>query len=120
MYDVNNQESFAKLQHWMDELNTYATKSNLVKMVVGNKIDTPLFRKVVRENGCIFAKANRALFAETSAKTSQGVDAVFENLTRKILQTPDLWQPTSNRFIQRDTVDLRRRSSQFRFKWGCC
>lgn len=121
MYDVNNKHSFDKLYHWMEELGTYSTKLGLVKMVVGNKIDTPNLRQVQQENGCIFAKANHALFAETSAKASVGVNDVFENLTRKILQTPNLWYPTSDRIIQRDSICLnRRRISHAASGWRCC
>lgn len=39
VYDVSNYSSFAKLETWLNELETYSTKSNIVKMVVGNKID---------------------------------------------------------------------------------
>ena len=43
VYDVSSQESFEGLEVWLNELDTYATKKDLVKMLVGNKID-----KVVR------------------------------------------------------------------------
>lgn len=39
MYDVSSQESFEGLEVWLNELDTYATKKDLVKMLVGNKID---------------------------------------------------------------------------------
>ena len=32
-------ESFEGLDVWLNELDTYATKKNLIKMLVGNKID---------------------------------------------------------------------------------
>lgn len=39
VFDVSNYASFAKLETWINELETYSTKSNIVKMIVGNKID---------------------------------------------------------------------------------
>lgn len=44
VYDVSNYSTFTKLETWLNELETYSTKNNIVKMVVGNKID------VVREH----------------------------------------------------------------------
>lgn len=39
VYDVNSRQSFDRLDPWIQELNTYSTKSNIVKMLIGNKID---------------------------------------------------------------------------------
>jgi len=39
VYDVSRRETFAKLENWLNELDTYCTRNDLVKMLVGNKID---------------------------------------------------------------------------------
>lgn len=39
VYDVTRQETFTKLDNWLNELETYCTRNDLVKMLVGNKID---------------------------------------------------------------------------------
>lgn len=39
MYDVSEPKSLAKLQEWVEELQVYSTKKNIVSLVVGNKID---------------------------------------------------------------------------------
>jgi Ras-related protein Rab-18 len=39
VYDVTRLQTFKKLETWLDELEAYPTKNNIVKMVVGNKID---------------------------------------------------------------------------------
>lgn len=39
VYDVTQRDTFASLEMWLTELDTYATKKDLVKMLVGNKID---------------------------------------------------------------------------------
>ena len=39
VYDVSSGESFQGLEVWLNELDTYATKKDLIKMLVANKID---------------------------------------------------------------------------------
>ncbi|CCD62282.1 Ras-related protein Rab-18 [Caenorhabditis elegans] len=107
VYDVTSRSSFEKLNHWMQEVDTYCTNDNIIKMMVANKIDMvrksrfcSIFglknnfqpnRVVTREEGLKFAKRHRTLFIEASAKTKEGVQCTFEELIEKIIQTPDLW-----------------------------
>ena len=39
VYDVCSRNSFNKLDNWLNELETFSTKHELIKMLVGNKID---------------------------------------------------------------------------------
>lgn len=39
VYDVSSKQSFQKLDAWLNELETFSTKHDMVKMLVGNKID---------------------------------------------------------------------------------
>lgn len=39
VYDVSRRDSFTKLENWLNELETYTTRNDIVKMLVGNKID---------------------------------------------------------------------------------
>lgn len=102
VYDVTKHGTFQKLESWLNELEIYGTKSNMIKIVVGNKIDQSI-REVSRDEGIRFAKKHRTLFLETSAKTSEGVKETFEEVVRKILETTNLWDdhsvPDSARFI---------------------
>ncbi|EFO19615.1 Ras-like protein Rab-18 [Loa loa] len=97
VYDVSNRQTFEKLGHWMNEVDTYSTKMDAVKMLVGNKIDMSN-REVTREEGLEFAKKYRMLFIEASAKTREGVQCAFEELIEKILQTPGLWDSDRSAF----------------------
>ena len=92
VYDVSNRGSFDKLSHWLNELDTYATKTDIVKMLVGNKVDKQADRTVVREEGLRFARRNHMLFIEASAKNRENVACAFEELVEKIIQTPKLWE----------------------------
>lgn len=91
VYDVSNRPTFTKLDHWLNELETYSTRTNVVKMLVGNKIDKGS-RAVSREEGMNYARKHSMLFIEASAMTKEGVQDAFEELVEKILQTPGLWE----------------------------
>jgi len=97
VYDVCSRESFNKLSQWLTELETYSTKSSVVKMLVGNKIDKEN-RQVTRDEGVRFARKHSMLFIEASAKTREGVQLSFEELVQKILETPDLWSADKSSF----------------------
>ncbi|XP_008557057.1 ras-related protein Rab-18-B [Microplitis demolitor] len=99
MYDVTDRNTFIKLETWLDELNTYCNKLDIVKMVVGNKIDLP-DRQVTTEDGLKFARRHQTLYIESSAKTADGVKCCFEELVQKILQTPGLWEHNNPSRIQ--------------------
>lgn len=103
-YDVTNSESFKNLDVWMDEVNKYSTCKNIVKMVIGNKVDMMVDRVVSHDEGVNFSRRNRALFLETSARTSFGINLAFNELTDKILSTSYLWTPHEDLKIEK-TID---------------
>ncbi|CAG0886774.1 unnamed protein product, partial [Darwinula stevensoni] len=40
--DVTSRNTFSRLEAWLNELETYSTRTDVVKMLVGNKIDKKL------------------------------------------------------------------------------
>ncbi|KAG4065863.1 hypothetical protein HA402_012541 [Bradysia odoriphaga] len=91
VYDTTKKNTFQKLDSWLNELDIYGTKTNMAKMVVGNKIDQPN-RQISRDDGFRFAKKHRTMFVEASALTSEGVRDAFEEIVRKIIETDGLWE----------------------------
>jgi len=106
VYDVASRTSFTKLDMWLNELQTYANRPNIVKMLVGNKIDMEN-RAVTRQEGLAFARRHQMLHIESSAKTREGVQLAFEELVQKIIQTPGLWESDH----RRDQVSLHEADS---------
>jgi len=91
VYDVSSRESFTKVEDWLNELETYSTNHDLIKMLVGNKCDKEGERMVSKEEGQKCARKYQMMFIEASAKTKEGVHVAFEELVEKIIQTPGLW-----------------------------
>lgn len=48
VYDISSREIFEKLEEWLNEVEMYLIKKDIIKMFVGNKIDkVNLLRMVV-------------------------------------------------------------------------
>eukprot|EP01135_Chromosphaera_perkinsii_P006075 Nk52_evm6s390 gene=Nk52_evmTU6s390 len=90
VYDVCNAESFENIEMWLNELDIYTSNNEVVKMLVGNKIDLKE-REVSTKQGMDFARRHNMLFIECSAKTREGVQQAFDELVQKIVDTPSLW-----------------------------
>ena len=83
VFDLNDQESFAQVEKWNDELIKNAPK-DLVTMLVGNKSDITERKVKVQEVNTIAQKLSFESY-EVSAKTGNNVALVFEKLTNKII-----------------------------------
>jgi GTPase SAR1 family protein len=90
-YDVTRRETFDSIQEtWMKEVENYSNVDNAIKMIVATKLDRDSEREVSKQEGSTFAKSKGCLFVETSAKANTAVTQAFEELVRKILDTPSL------------------------------
>ncbi|KAI9306702.1 P-loop containing nucleoside triphosphate hydrolase protein [Cunninghamella echinulata] len=92
VYDVSSRETFDALSTWWNEVNTYCSSPDVIKMIVGNKVDKESSRVVTYQEGAELARKLQTLFVECSAKTNFGVEEAFEELVTKIIETPSLWQ----------------------------
>eukprot|EP01106_Pelomyxa_sp_JSP_P016490 TRINITY_DN616_c0_g1_i3.p1 TRINITY_DN616_c0_g1~~TRINITY_DN616_c0_g1_i3.p1 ORF type:complete len:305 (-),score=67.76 TRINITY_DN616_c0_g1_i3:168-1082(-) len=102
VYDSTDPESFTKAKFWAKELEE-KRPDGIALIVVGSKVDLrdalPAPLQEMAQQLSITARAyaceKSALFCETSAKTSLGVHAVFENLAREILRKGKVVLPTA-------------------------
>jgi len=90
VYDVTSRESFQNIKDWLKEISIYSTNDDVVKMLVGNKIDKSTERQVTKDEAIAFARSESMLYVESSAKNKTGVQQAFEELIEKILDVPAL------------------------------
>ena len=83
-YDVTDQNSFKNIRNWNKQIEANA-QTNVCKVLVGNKCVKP-DRVVTEEEGKKLAEDFNMSFFETSAKTNQNVNEVFNFFTQEILQ----------------------------------
>ncbi|KAK5579408.1 hypothetical protein RB653_009091 [Dictyostelium firmibasis] len=115
-YDVTKRESFDNLNYWLNEVENFANRSNLVKLLVGNKIDKEN-REVTREEGAEFAKKKAMLFIECSAKSKVGIQQAFEELAQKIIEIPQ--NTSSSQPKQRNTGGVKVEDEPDQYQGGC-
>jgi len=86
VYDISDPTTFNNVKLWMQEIQRYAS-AGVCKMLVGNKVDLADHNRAVEFNTAKeYADNLSIMFAETSAKTGQEVEKVFEKLTLEILR----------------------------------
>lgn len=68
---------------WVREIETYCSE-DVVKILVGNKVDKEFSRQVTTEEGQKFADRMGTLFVECSAKTNVGVSDAFKELVQQV------------------------------------
>lgn len=88
-YDVTNAKSLEDCEYWVNELRR--TEENCILCLVGNKIDIPIEeQKVNSKDAQEFGEKYGMLFFETSAKTGENVNKLFESVSQEILRKKSL------------------------------
>jgi len=83
VYDITNQETFARAKTWVKELQRQASPS-IVIALAGNKSDLSAKRMVDHDEAYTYAEENGLLFMETSAKTAMNVTDIFLAIAKKL------------------------------------
>ena len=109
-YDVTDQNSFKNIRNWIKQIEANA-QTNVCKVLVGNKCDKP-DRVVTEEEGKKLAEDFSMSFFETSAKTNQNVNEVFNFLTQEILK--------ANEGKTQQMGDKLKKDDKKEKKSGCC
>ncbi|GEM06554.1 ras-related protein Rab-18 [Rhodotorula toruloides] len=101
VYDITARDTFESLSSWINELDTFAgtgpASREVVRMIVGNKVDKEFSRTVSTAEGQAFAASRDPpwLFMECSAKKGgddvSGDDGIFGKVVDRIIATPSLY-----------------------------
>ncbi|GAG57766.1 unnamed protein product [marine sediment metagenome] len=84
VFDITNQESFDHVKKWYDIIKRVALP-NIVLILVGNKVDLNTSRIISTEQALELAKELGIYYMETSAKTNENIDDVFEWIALQII-----------------------------------
>ncbi|CAL6045705.1 Rab2a [Hexamita inflata] len=76
VFDVSREESFKSVPYWLNEIKD-KSKPTAVIILAGNKTDIEN-RAVKSEEAELFARQNNILYLDCSAKSGNGVQALFD------------------------------------------
>ena len=83
VYDVTREDSFEELQkYWYDQIKE-SSPANIILVIAANKSDLIEKEKVDEGEARNYAKEINALYVSTSAKNSNGINNLFEEIAKK-------------------------------------
>lgn len=83
VFDITDPESFRRIDYWMNEISKRIENNSTTIILVGNKSDLEDERQVSRSEIERRADELKVEFIETSAKSGENVDELFERISRK-------------------------------------
>ena len=118
IYDVTNRDSFKNLDSWLEVIENNAS-DNVLKILIGNKVDLVEDIEIKKEEGQQFANRYNMQFIETSAKLDTNVSEAFETLAKLMIEFNSKQVPLT----QKKTDNKKLSSSagkDLNAKKGCC
>ena len=83
VYDVTRKESFDEIKNYWSNQIKENSPENIILVIAGNKSDLIEQETVDEEEARNFAKELNAIFISTSAKSSEGINSLFEEIAKK-------------------------------------
>ena len=118
IYDVTDKDSFKNLSNWLIEIEKNASK-NVLKVLIGNKVDLEDKRVITYNQGKEFADTYGLKYIETSAKKNLNVNEAFETLGRELMTASDDKRITKQKQNKKVTVSNAQDLTPEQKK-GCC
>ncbi len=85
VFDLTNRESFLHINDWIEEIVKF-TGPNICKIVLANKCDLAVSRKVTKEEIQEFEKKSGIKVIETSAKSNYQVEMAFQKIVEQLIE----------------------------------
>ena len=85
VFDVTERKSFQNVTTWVECIDKFA-KSNVLRILVGNKTDLEDKRIISKEEGKKLAEENGLKYYEISALTITGLREMFEDIAKEYVQ----------------------------------
>ena len=86
VYDITDRDSFNRVKNWVKELRKFVQNDNLVLVIAANKQDLARNQQISDQESQEYANSIAAAHFKTSAKAGRGVEPLFLNMTRRLLQ----------------------------------
>jgi len=93
VYDITSQESFNGAKTWIDELQRQGA-ADIVIGLAGNKMDLESKREVPKDEAKLYSQENGCIFFETSAKTGENINHIFNAIAQKLPKNPQTQDPS--------------------------
>ena len=84
VFDITEKNTFTEIESWLAEVEKNSTDKNIVKLLVGNKIDLEHARQVTTDEAVEFAKDHGMTYIETSAKNAINIEKAFTTIAAEI------------------------------------
>ena len=108
-YDINNRETFEKVEYWVEEIKAKADE-NIKCVLIGTKCDLDK-REVNEEEGIELGEKYGYKFLETSAKENINISETFETLVSEILKN---YEEVGRNSLTLSTTKLKKKKKK------CC
>ncbi|XP_053577020.1 ras-related protein Rab-43 [Bombina bombina] len=113
-YDLTKKKSFESIPRWIEDVKKYAG-SNIVKLLIGNKLDLEDSREVELAEAETLAKHSDLISAiETSAKDSSNVEEAFIKMATELMM-----RHGGPVFSEKTTDNIKLDSKDVTEGWGC-
>jgi Ras-related protein Rab-11A len=93
VYDITRKDTFNHIENWLREL-TSINSDKISIILIGNKSDLSLLRKVSKHEAELKANKYNIKFYETSALDSSNINTAFEDLIK------DIYNKTKNNYYK--------------------
>ena len=111
VYDVTEQKSFQNVTTWVECVDKFA-KSNVLRILVGNKTDLEDKRVISSEEGKKLAESNGLKFYEISALKITGLYEMFEDIAKEYVEIYEQ-KAYKNFQLKKEDINIKKRR-------GCC